>query len=201
MQNKRYRIPALNSGWCLIHQGYTNRSQSLALRESRRRRTNLPASQRRLGELGCVVLLTDVCHEEYLQFISACVIEKLPRLLIGQVAERTAHPGFNREWIRAFRQHPGVVVKLEHQGIAIGECLHYMGRDGTEVGKDTQLDCTSLQAELHGLTRIMGHRLGAIRQSLHQNGLRADDHTLIQPFEFGATRSARGQENGDFVVA
>ena len=55
-----------------------------------------PASQRCLGELGCVVLLTDVGHEKRLQFVSACVIEKLSRLLIGQVTESAAHPGFNR---------------------------------------------------------------------------------------------------------
>ena len=94
------------------------------------------------------------------------------------------------------------MVKLEHQGIAIGERLHDVGRDGTEVSKDTQFDCTSLQAELHGLTRIMGHRLGRDSAIAHIKTVSgADDHTLIQPFEFGATRSARGEENGDFVVS
>ena len=94
------------------------------------------------------------------------------------------------------------MVKLEHQGIAIGERLHDVGRDGAEVGKDTQLDCTCLQAELHGLTSIMGHGLRCNSAITHiETVSRADNHTLFQPIEFRATCSARGQENGDFVVA
>jgi hypothetical protein len=94
------------------------------------------------------------------------------------------------------------VVKLEYQGIAIGERLDYVGRYGAEVGKDTQFDCTCLQAELHGLTSVMGHGLRCNSAIAHIETVSgADDDTLFQPLKFRASGGARGQENRDLVGA
>ena len=85
-------------------EGYTSQSRSLGLRESPDTRPNRtsPTVRHQQGPAS-VVLLTDMRHEQHLESAGVCMVKKLPRLSIGQMAKIAADSPLEQHGGRARR--------------------------------------------------------------------------------------------------